>query len=94
MRDLNSSDITTTESKKIENIFKVICKDCKDHACCIDCFGSNGFYSIISTKYLQELKDTYGWNKNGFLGENGCLIPIELRSNMCLTWICKERQES
>jgi len=84
--------IELTSASKIENVFKDICAGCTTFACCEQCFGSDGHYFIIDPKELQELKDKYGWNKKGFLGKEGCLLPIELRSEMCLTWICPERK--
>ena len=81
-----------TSAKGIESIFKGICSGCTTYACCVDCYNSDGFYFNIDPKKLQELKDKYGWNKKGFLGKSGCLVPIEDRAEMCVTFICKERK--
>jgi hypothetical protein len=82
-----------TSAKSIENVFKDICDGCKTFDCCAHCYGSDGHYfPDLDPKKLQALKDKYGWNKKGFLGDKGCLLPVELRSEMCLTWICPERR--
>lgn len=82
-----------TSAKAIESVFKNICSGCTTFACCEHCYGSDGHYfPELEPKKLQELKDKYGWNKKGFLGKEGCLLPMELRSEMCLTWICNERR--
>jgi hypothetical protein len=73
------------------NPFTIICAGCKTFTCCDQCYASEGHFLPLPEN-LQELKDKYGWNKLGFLGKEGCLLPRELRSEMCLTWICKERR--
>lgn len=73
------------------NPFTTICKGCLTFECCQQCYDNDGHYDP-KPENLQELKDKYGWSKAGFLGEKGCLLPRELRSEMCLTWICQEKR--
>jgi hypothetical protein len=32
---------------------------------------------------IFSLQKKYGWSEKGFLGPNGCLLPIDKRSKIC-----------
>ena len=63
--------------------------------CCKDCWSMKGHFShsnsssIEFRKELGKLKDTYGWDHvYGFWTENGCVLPRDRRSMVCLQHLC------
>lgn len=62
--------------------------------CCSQCYTNQGHFSkgddFVSARLaLGKLIDTYGWDHvYGFLGEEGCVLPREYRSNTCLSHMC------
>ena len=59
--------------------------------CCQNCAAATGHFRgdlLMSPKVLQ-LKKEYGFDdKTGWLGENGCKLPVNERSAACLGWYC------
>lgn len=62
------------------------CKSCKG-ACCLGCALSHGY--IDNKDRFNELAQKYGFDvKYGFQTENGCAIPLEERSGVCVSYMC------
>jgi hypothetical protein len=81
---------------KLDKIFlpfnKTICTKCGSMCCCNGCHNNKGYFSNI--KIFKERAKAYKFNKEkGFLTENGCSIPRELRSHVCLRFTCTKMEK-
>ena len=89
-------NITRVEcAKLLYHLFDDRCKRCGD--CCKggngiggkmpSCISQKGFFKD-ETKF-EEMKTRYNWtDAKGFVGDNGCEIPVEERAVTCLEWGC------
>ena len=59
------------------------------YMCCNECFDNNAYFQEIDEEYYAYLKERFGWTKKGFLGDDGCKLPRELRSRICLSYSCQ-----
>ncbi len=71
------------------------CPPDKKFFCCTNfgCKKNCGFFeweeiAFFSDKERDEILSLWD-NKSGFQGENGCVLPRELRSYVCLQWSCR-----
>ena len=79
-----------------EHIKQSFCPECRPgikYECCNDCLLNKGFYGEkekerrFTPKQIEEVESQ--WNdQTGFLGEFGCVLRRELRSEKCLRVIC------
>lgn len=71
------------------------CVKCKGH-CCSGCAATGGYLrQDLPKKEWDFLAEAYRFDHNigskrgkGFLTEKGCALPPELRSKICLTFLC------
>jgi len=60
--------------------------------CCDSCSENLGHFRRIPRSDIEIMEDL--WDpENGFLGENGCRIPFEDRSSICIIHKCKHLSE-
>jgi hypothetical protein len=84
-----------------ELIAKSYCPDCRpglDYECCDTCRIYRGHYtssekeSRFTSAEIEQINSL--WNgKKGFLGEGGCVLPRELRSEACLRMTCSKHRK-
>lgn len=55
--------------------------------CCGSCYHNVGYLRI--KELPQEYKEYFSYPK-GFLGDNGCILPIEMRARRCVIYSCKD----
>ena len=58
------------------------CVKCAD--CCRECLKRKGYFSDEAFAQVEH----YGFAEKGFLGDEGCRIPLHERSYTCITHLC------
>jgi hypothetical protein len=57
--------------------------------CCANCCHNLGYLKFIY-KFRKKVYKTAWDKKTGFSGENGCRLPRELRSGVCIGHRCEQ----
>ncbi len=90
---------TNIPTKKIIELYKSTdfkceingkkCKKIKKQKmlCCKDCNTTIGYKKFIKKSQIEEIAEKYN-TETGFWTENGCSLPIEHRSLICLSYYC------
>lgn len=55
--------------------------------CCELCAEKAGYFKVPFDDLAQEYKDLFDPEK-GFLGDNGCILPLEKRAPSCALFAC------
>lgn len=66
--------------------------------CCEGCARNKGYqdwatdwgaWGLLSSHVFAKQQYDYGWDeKKGYLGPNGCKLPVTERSEVCLRFMC------
>jgi hypothetical protein len=67
------------------------CKVFKTPAfCCEGCASMNGYLSVIPSNDMRIYIKSFNGNTGFWRPNVGCVLPHELRSRMCLSFICTD----
>ena len=76
------------------------CPPGREYFCCkyFDCKKYSGFFeweeiAFFSDKEREEILSLWN-NGTGFYRKDGCILPRELRSYICLSWECRHSREN
>ena len=59
------------------------------YSCCDHCYAKVGYQEVKAQELPKEYLPHFS-NPKGFLGDNGCKLPREMRSSICITYICDD----
>lgn len=86
-------------SAKMAEATSKVCHHCNTNdpftgsgGCCNSCATNDGYlYHHLSPKRLKAVKEQYEFDaKSGFLRPDGCALPREKRSYVCLDYVCQK----
>lgn len=57
--------------------------------CCGSCHHNVGYLRIKEKDLPDKYKEYFTYPK-GFLGDNGCKLPVEMRARRCIIYSCRD----